>query len=731
MLGAKIADDGQWRFPVSGNVPEKFEKAIIEFEDRNFKKHPGVDPVAIGRAIIQNYRAGEVVSGASTLTMQVIRLAKQNPERTITEKLTEMVQATRLELTHSKKEILALYAAHAPFGGNVVGLEAASWRYFGRKPEQLSWAESAMLAVLPNSPALIHPGRNRAELEAKRDRLLGRLFEQGIIDSLSYELALLEPLPDKPRPLPSLAPHYLANQYLGANSGERISSSIRQNLQQKVTDIVGYHHEQLSSNGIHNAAVVVLDVRNHEIAAYVGNTRSGSENDEQVDVLQAPRSTGSILKPFLYMLTLHEGQILPNTLIPDVPSRFSDYTPRNFTRTYTGAVPASEALSRSLNVPAVHELQEFGVPKFQHYLHQLGLTTINNPPEHYGLTLILGGAECTLWEISSAYASLADFMNRYDVREEKSRLFKRVDFSGEADLDDLSGFNLSAGALWSTLEAMVNVNRPEGEVFWRRFDGARKVAWKTGTSFGHRDGWAIGVTPEYVVGVWAGNADGEGRPGLTGVKTAGPILFDVFNTLPETSWFYEPVYDLDKIEVCAVSGHRAGEFCEDRDTTWVPKPGLKTSVCPYHRSVHLNADETLQLNSSCADLKDITTRSWFVLPPDQEWYYRKKNPAYASLPPFDPDCRREELTAMKMIYPFSRSSIYVPVELNGETGKTVFEVAHRTPSTRVFWHLDEQYLGETNRIHQLSLSPEPGKHTLVLVDEFGERLEQRFEIVGR
>ncbi len=733
LLGAKIADDGQWRFPISDEVPYKFEQAIIEFEDRNFESHFGVDPIAIGRALIQNYKAGEVVSGASTLSMQVVRLSKQNPKRTVWEKLKEMVQATRLELSYSKKEILAMYAAHAPFGGNVVGLETASWRYYGRKPNQLSWAESATLAVLPNSPALIHPGRNRDALKAKRDRLLSRLFEQAKIDSLTYKLALLESLPEKPHPLPSEAPHVVANQYLNGNRGKKVHSTINAQLQEQINKIVAQHHRELSANGIQNAAVLVLNVKTEEVAAYVANTEgSGSRNGHSVDIIQAPRSTGSILKPFLYMLKLNEGEILPNTLVPDVPSRFSDYSPKNYTRTYDGAVPASEALSRSLNVPAVYMLQEFGVPKFHHYLNELGLETITNPPEHYGLSLILGGAEGTLWDVTSSFASLAEMLNNYDPRSKDKGKFQEVIFKQSVDESEERGnsFSLNEGAVWATFQAMLEVNRPEDEVYWKRFESSRKVAWKTGTSFGYRDGWAIGITPEFVVGVWVGNADGEGRPNLTGIKTAGPLLFDVFDVLPPTTWFNEPIFEMETISVCRLSGHRSGEYCELVDTVSVPKTGLETSLCPYHQRVFLNK-EMRRVNSSCSEMSQITPKNWFVLPPVEEWYYKKKHAEYKSLPTLDPSCAEEQIAPMRLIYPFYASTIYVPIELDGTIGKTVFEVAHRETAAKIFWHLDDKYIGETTTFHQMSLAPKSGKHTLTLVDEFGNRLEHKFEIIAR
>ncbi len=737
LIGAKIADDEQWRFPVSEQVPEKFKTAIIEFEDKNFEAHFGVDPIAIARALKQNYEAGEVVSGASTLSMQVIRLAKENPDRTVWEKLKEMVQATRLEFSYSKDEILSLYAAHAPFGGNVVGLEAASWRYFGRSPSDLSWAESVTLAVLPNSPALIHPGRNREALKAKRDRLLKRLMEEGQIDSLTYGLSVLEPLPEQPLDLPNIAPHLVSKFYTGSEKGNRIKTSIANNLQIRINKIVDRHHEKLRSNGIQNAAVLVLDVNSGKVISYVGNTKGNSgQHGQSVDVITSPRSTGSILKPLLYMLKLNEGEMLPNSLVQDIPSKFTDYSPQNYNRNYDGAVPASEALSRSLNVPAVYMLQEFGVPKFHHYLNEIGLSTITHDPEHYGLSLILGGAEATLWDITSVYGSLAHQLNNYSPSSEVKNNYEFINFSHESDQSVVISakskkFLVNEGALFSTFEAMLEVTRPEEELHWRRFQNTRKVAWKTGTSYGYRDGWAVGITPEFVVGVWVGNADGEGRPELTGLKTAGPILFDVFDALPATSWFNEPIYEMEEILVCKMSGHRAGSDCPDTIRESVPKTGLKTEVCPYHQVIHIDKNSGQRKNSRCAEIPDLETESLFVLPPVQEWYYKKIHSEYRSLPELAQGCGEEDKLAMRLIYPFNSSVIYVPKELDGEKGKAVFEIAHRNNGTKIFWHLNDDFLGETESFHQLAISPDPGKHTLTLVDEKGERLVHEFEVVAR
>lgn len=736
LLGAKIADDGQWRFPLSEEIPQRFEQALLEFEDRRFYLHPGVDPISVVRAAIQNIQAGHVVSGASTLTMQVIRLSRKDQPRTFTEKLIEMVMALRLEIRYSKKEILALYAAHAPFGGNVVGLEAAAWRYFGRPPEQLSWAESATLAVLPNSPALIHPGRNRNHLKAKRDRLLQRLEKGGMLDSMDTELAQAEPLPQEPIDLPRLAPHLLSRAFSGDNKGTKVRSTIDRGLQKRVAQVVDYHHNELKQNQIYNAAALVAEVNTGKVLAYVGNAENQDQrHGSRVDVITSPRSTGSILKPFLYSLMLNEGKLLPKMLVPDIPTKISDYSPQNFSRSYDGAVPANEALSRSLNVPAVRMLQEYGVPKFHHYLKQMGMTTLNNPPEHYGLSLILGGSEGTLWDITGMYASLARLLNTYDARDSSSRRFssRELQYQKNKETEATSSFQMSPAAVWFMLEAMLDVKRPGGELNWRSFTSSRKVAWKTGTSFGYRDGWAVGITPEYVIGVWVGNADGEGRPGLIGVKTAGPILFDLFNLMGETSWFRKPLYEMKEVAVCSKSGYRAGAYCTLIDTVSIPETGLETPVCPYHRLVHLDKTGSHRISGSCASINDIASQSWFVLPPVQEWYYRRSHPSYQSLPPKRPGCGLEgkNMASMELIYPHHAPKIYVPVKLDGNQSNTVFEVAHRMAGSTVYWHLDKHYLGKTEGHHQMALSPEPGKHTLTLVDDKGEMLKQQFEILSR
>ena len=602
LLGARIASDGQWRFPPRGTVPEKMKHCLTTFEDRHFYLHWGVDPLATARAAWQNLRQGRVVSGGSTLTMQTIRLARKEP-RTLGEKMIEMILATRLEFRASKEEILSMYVSHAPFGGNVVGLDAAAWRYFGHSAEELSWAEAATLAVLPNAPSVMHLSKARDKLLKKRDRLLKQLHEAGKLDSSAYELALSEPLPEAPHALPQIAPH-LVSRFYRLRNGKRSVSTVDKGLQTRVEALAARWNREFARSDIRHLAILVVDIQSNQVVAYCGNARyEDAQAGSQVDIIQAPRSTGSILKPLLYYAMLHEGSLLPDMLLPDIPVNINGFTPQNFNRQFEGAVPASEALARSLNIPAVTMLQRYGVPKFHHFLRQAGFKTINRPASHYGLSLILGGAEATLWDVTCAYANMGRSLLRLPQGEcgllmpgegEKTAssddALSRETTSSNAPLQ-VSDELFQPGGVWQTFSALTEVNRPE-EIDWKSIPSMHPVAWKTGTSYGFRDAWAVGVTPRYAVGVWVGNATGEGKPGLVGAQTAGPVLFDVFGLLPASRWFRRPEGVFVEAEICRRSGHLKGRFCEESDTLLVLPAGLRTEACPYHRAVTLSADET-------------------------------------------------------------------------------------------------------------------------------------------
>lgn len=716
LLGARIASDGQWRFPPRNTTPEKIKECLITFEDKHFYHHWGVNPFAIGRAFYQNVKNKRIVSGGSTLTMQTIRLAR-NESRTFREKLIEMIWATRLEFRASKEEILSMYISHAPFGGNVVGLDAAAWRYFGHSADDLSWAESAMLAVLPNAPAMIHLSKGRKTLLDKRNRLLKQLLEKKTIDSSTYELAISEPLPDEPHPLPQIAP-YLVSRFYQERNGEYSRSTINKGIQTQIEDLAERWSNEFRRSDIRNLAILVIDIPSNQVVAYCGNVHfDQKQGGNQVDVIQAPRSTGSILKPFLYYAMLQEGSLLPDMLLPDVPVNINGFTPQNFSMQFEGAVPASEALARSLNIPAVTMLQRYGVPKFHSFLQQIGLKTINRSSFHYGLSLILGGAEATLWDVTNAYAMMGRSLLQLPQRS-CSLLLPTSRITESTD-------PFQPGAVWQTFDALKEVNRPE-EIDWKSIPSMQTIAWKTGTSYGFRDAWAVGVTPRYAVGVWVGNATGEGKPGLVGAQTAGPVLFDIFNLLPSSSWFTRPAGIFVEAEVCRKSGHLKGRFCDETDTLLVLPAGLRTEACPYHHLVTLSADESQRIYENCANTEPTLRKSWFTLPPVWEWYYKQHHPEYKPLPPFKAGCGEDTFQPMQFIYPPMNARIKLPKQLDGSKGFLTVELAHNNPNATVFWHLDETYQAQTQDFHKISLQPAAGKHSLTAVDGEGNTISTTF-----
>ena len=455
-------------------------------------------------------------------------------------------------------------------------------------------------------------------------------------------------------------------------------TGINIDLQRQVEDATSRWSDELALGGIADLAAVILDIRTGETIAYVGNAspqriRAGSE----VDIAAAPRSTGSILKPFLYCAALQDGTILPRTLLKDTPVNLNGFAPQNFDLQFHGAVPAADALARSLNVPAVHLLRAYGAPRLLEILREAGLSTLDRSASDYGLSLILGGGEGTLSDITGAYAGM---VRRYEGLPSDSPFKDRI-------------------ALWYTFEALKEVNRPD-EIDWKLIRSVRKAAWKTGTSYGYRDAWAVGVTPDYAIGVWCGNADGHGVAGMTGAKTAGPVLFDLLNLLPPSAdWFEEPLEGGVYLDVCPASGMLRSPDCPDSERILLPEPAADSDICPYHKG------------------------GSFQLPPAMEWYYKTYHPEYRVRPSGND-------APLDFLYPESGSILTLPRQLDGTVPGAVFQAVHRDPAAVLYWHLDQEYLGETHLIHQMRLSPPPGKHTVTVVDGDGNTVSVGFTVAA-
>lgn len=745
LIGARISADQQWRFPESDSISPKFEACIVAFEDRRFRYHLGIDPIALMRALVHNLKQGHVTEGGSTLTMQLARMARGNQSRTLGQKLIEALWAIDIELTHSKRDILRLYASNAPFGGNTVGIDAAAWRYFGRDAHNLSWAENATLAVLPNAPSLIHLSRNREALRHKRDALLKLLLDDGTLTPEEYTLATSEPLPEAPLPIPNQAPHLLA-RLAGRHAGERVQSTVDLQLQTQVQEIADRYSTSYKANYISDVGIVVADVETGHVLAYVGNSSQPTATS-QVDNVMSQRSTGSLLKPFLYAAMMSDGVATPRMIFADTPLNLNGFTPMNFSKTYRGIVPADEAVTRSLNVPLVRMLSQYGIGRFMSTLRWLGMTTLHYDEDHYGASIILGGAEGTLWDMTGMYASLSRTLNHYQplghaynpgdihplqLQASEPATLKPAPLKPEtqkpATPRPLDQSRLSASAIWYAYEAMSALNRPEEEADWQNFSTMKRVAWKTGTSWGSRDAWAIGTTPRYAVGVWVGNSTGEGRAGLTGVGYASPIMFDVYTLLESSPWFDEPLADMQTVTICKHSGHIASPICGDREEALIPRQSIASPPCPYCRWVHLSADGAWQVNSTGEAVSQIRTEPRFVLPPTQEYYFAHHTTSYQPLPPLRADCQSEAKEHFSIITPEHGSTIVMPRNFGGRPEKMVMKAACRDAEATLFWHLDDSYLGQTHGNHELAITPTAGEHWLTIVDGNGARRTIRFEV---
>lgn len=704
LLGAQIADDDQWRFPLIDSIPDKYEKAVLSFEDKRFYKHPGVDLFSICRAVKSNLKAKKIVSGASTITMQLMRLSRDKNSRSLRQKLIESYLALIYTAKYDKETVLRYYASHAPFGGNVVGVETAAWRYFGREVYDLSWAEASTLAVLPNSPALMHPGKNRNALKMKRDRLLLKLLDEGTIDTMEYNLGIAEALPAAPKALPSFASHYLEKCKNENSDQSKFVSSIDYHVQKNVVEIVKMHEAFNKEKGIKNASVVIRDNGSGEIICYVGNT-NGDFKSKYNDMAITPRSTGSILKPLLYACSMEDGLIGPKQLLSDVPIQLDGFQPKNYDKNFRGLIPADEALSKSLNIPFVLMLQEYGVDRFINRLQEFGFTTIDKSADHYGLSLILGGAEITLEELTSCYSKLGRLV-------------------AESGLES----NIHPATAYHMMEAMTGLKRPNEDNFWESFSSSKSLAWKTGTSFGNRDAWAVGVCPKYTIGVWVGNSDGESKPDIIGSSLAGPVLFDVVQSLEGVTEFVEPIKDMDDFVICKKSGMRASHACHDKEMTLLSPSLTQMKICAFHLVVFTDETKSFLVNKDCYE-NSIDT-SWFVVAPKEAMFLKSFDPSYSPLPTTHPDCHVvDENSYMDIVYPQEKSSFAIPNNLKNEKEQIVCEVAHQIPNSRIYWHLDDKYLGMTQEFHKISIESGIGSHRLYVIDETGRYDETVFEII--
>lgn len=512
----RFADaEGVWRYPVSQDqVSPYYLEALLTYEDRWFYRHPGVNPLALARAAWLNLKGGRVLSGGSTLSMQVARLLDPH-SRTLGGKLRQLWRTAQLEWHLSKDEILGLYLNRAPFGGTLQGVAAASWAYLGKPPAQLTRAEAALLAVLPQAPSRLRPDRHPEQAQAARDKVLRRLAQFQVWPEGAVNEALEEPVLLAPRQEPSLAP-LLARRLNRADSPPLIRTTLDAALQRRLEDLLLGWRARLPERT--SAAILVVEHQSMAVRAYLGSIDIADERRfGHVDMIESLRSPGSTLKPFLYGMALDAGLIHSESLLQDVPRRYGDYRPGNFAAGFIGPVSASEALGMSLNLPAVQLLEAYGPKRFAGELRNVGVPLALPPASEPNLALILGGAGSKLEELVSGYSAFA-----------RQGRVARLRLQPQAALQERR--LLSPGAAWIIRRILAGQARPDRDPR-ARLTQRPVLAWKTGTSYGFRDAWAIGVGPRHLIGIWIGRPDGTPVPGQFGLASAAPLLLQVHDLL--------------------------------------------------------------------------------------------------------------------------------------------------------------------------------------------------------
>ena len=717
LLNASLSSDQQWRMKAEiKEVNPLLIKTIIYKEDRWFRFHPGVNPIAITRALWQNISSRKRISGASTITMQVVRMLEPR-ERTLVNKLIECFRAFQLELHHSKNEILELYINLLPYGGNIQGVKAASFLYLDQEPQALSLAQIVTLAIIPNDPNHLRLGNGNDKIISERNFWLKKLSKYGIFDKKNLDDALIEPLTAKrfnaPKQIPHLA-RLLSGKYPGSPV---IKTFINAQLQDYAENTLSEQVNMYRGMGVGNAAVVLIDNRTHAVVAYVGSAGfMESQFQGQVDGASSLRSPGSALKPFLYALAIDRGLITPKTILQDIPQNFNGYRPLNYDETFRGRLPASQALALSLNVPAVDLANRVGVDLFNEKLSRGGLKWIGERKKTLGLSVILGGCGVTLTELTNLYSCLANSGIKHILR------FTSVDKISETDT------LFSPQSVWMINEILTGLKRPDLPNNFENSVNLPHIAWKTGTSYGRRDAWSFGYNPDYTVGVWVGNFDGTGIPELSGADFATPILFKIFNYLTynrKSTWFKRPA-GLDFRLVCSESGLPPGESC-----TNLVMDDYIPAISPNRKCDHLLpvfVDETTSISycRSCLPQAGYRTDFYPNLSPGLIAFYEDEQIPYRKIPPHNPLCSRVYHNDSPIITSLADGKEYILYA----SAKQQLQLAFTATSdvSKVYWYINDKFFKEAIRGQKLFFTPAAGQVKISCSDDKGRNTDIQVKV---
>ncbi|MGA0556044.1 penicillin-binding protein 1C [Larkinella sp. VNQ87] len=723
ILHAFLSDDDKWRLATElDEITPVLRKTILYKEDKYFYYHPGFNPVAMARAAFRNLVTGRRTSGASTITMQVVRLLEPR-ERTYGSKLIEWFRAMQLEMRFSKDEILQLYLNLVPYGSNIEGIKSASMIYFGKPPQLLSLAEITTLTIIPNRPSTLWLGRTNPLIVQERNRWLNRFRKTDLFTPETIRDALAEPLNTHRRALPKQAPHLALRLKKQHPDQPIIHSLLRPNRQAQTEQLVASYVGRVRAMNIHNAAVLVVNNQTLAVEAYVGSADFANRFDGgQVDGVRAVRSPGSTLKPLLYAVAFDKGLMTPKTVLNDVPTNFSGYEPENYDRQFYGPITVESALANSLNVPAVKALQQVRTSTFVDYLKKAGFETIKKQSKDLGLSVILGGCGVTLEELTRLFAAFAN--------GGKVGALNLV--TPEADEKPAKKSQLiSEEAAFLITNTLTQITRPD---LPNNFDNSYhlpRIAWKTGTSYGRRDAWSIGYNKRYTVGVWVGNFSGEGVPELSGANIATPLLFSIFNAIDYNSgsgWFRMPK-SLSMRQVCAETGDVPGEFCEHKLVDYAIMGVSPYRRCQHRKAVWTNAARTISYCAHClpaaadGETGGAVQTLYPNLAPELIAFYESRRIPYGKIPPHNPACTRVfAQRGPQIVSPTDGSEYFISarqpqqLQLSCQADNEVKEV---------YWYLNDKLYRKAAPTEGVFFSPEPGPLKISCADDKGRNTNIR------
>jgi penicillin-binding protein 1C len=713
LLHAFLSTDEKWRMFVElKEITPTLRTAILDKEDKYFQYHFGVNPVAIGRAMFNNITKKRRTSGASTITMQVVRML--NPQdRTYFNKITEILRAMQLEIFYSKDEILQMYLNLVPYGSNIEGIKSAAYLYFQKSPDRLSLAEVTTLAIIPNRPTSLKLGSKNPLIVEERNKWLKRFQQSQLFDNQDIINALQEPLNVFRHEAPKNAPHLSLRLKKQFPDEAIIKSSVKQATQAKVEQMVANYVNRTRAMNIHNAAVLVINNETMQVEAYIGSAGFNDKLDGgQVDGVQAIRSPGSALKPLLYATAFDKGIITPRNIINDVLTNFNGFEPENFDRKFNGKVSVEFALANSLNIPAVKIVRDLGKKELIEQLKKADFQTVKKQEKDLGLSIVLGGCGVTLEEMTQLYAAFANDGNWQKANMLNNEL---------VDKKIIHTSIISPSATYLITEILAQIKRPDLPNNFDYTYRLPKIAWKTGTSFGRRDAWSIGYNKKYTVGVWVGNFSGEGVPELSGAEIATPLLFQIFNTIDyntSSEWFRQPKEVVSR-QVCAESGDLPSEYCSNKIIDYSIKNVSHTHKCTHLKKFFVNYSESMSYCTQCLPIDGYKEKIYNNLAPELLNFYEQKNILYEKIPPHNPTCTRvfkAVNNAPIITNPNNGSEYYInkddlqQIQLACQAANDVKEV---------YWYANDRLLQKTSSNKPLFFTPTVGKLKISCTDDKG------------